>query len=129
MRNFWMIISGAALVVGVSGAVYYFFPKHPVNPDELSTPALQSPQTDSRVLVVPASNPLLTADESQFGEWLPPYCGADIFLQSQPQQHKVDVCVNGTVSRVAAATGVKLARADVLDPRVKARWREVMGAK
>ncbi|MGS0621270.1 hypothetical protein NO430_21750 (plasmid) [Xanthomonas oryzae pv. oryzae] len=126
MRNVWMIVSGLAVVVAIGGAVYYFFPKQSA---ATTSNVPQLPSTDNRVLVVPAGNPLLNADKAQFRQWLPPYCGADIFLQSQPEPHKVDVCVNGTVQRVASATGIKLSRADVLDSRVRAHWREVMGAK
>ncbi|KAF3458076.1 hypothetical protein ACI2T9_23230 [Ralstonia nicotianae] len=128
MRNlYWMLVSGAAVVIAIGGAVYYLFPKQAATNPIPNMP--QAPTTESRVLVVPNGNPLLTADKSQFRQWLPAYCGADIFMQASPEPHKVDVCVNGTISRVAGATGVKLTRADVLDPRVKAHWREVMGAR
>ncbi|SAL00314.1 hypothetical protein AWB81_05873 [Caballeronia arationis] len=130
MRNVWMIVSGIATVVAIGGVVYYFFPKQPAEPvvsDPSSVPPL--PSTGGRVLVVPAGNPLLSANRSQFQQWFPAYCGADMYIQPEPKSHDVDVCVNGIVSRVADATGVKLTRADVTDPRVKAHWREVMGAK
>ncbi len=129
MRNVWMIASGLAVVVAIGGVVYYFFPKQPANPATANEIGPQMPSTNPRVLVMPVGNPLLTADKTQFRQWMPAYCGADLFLQSEPQPHKVDVCVNGTVSRVLKATGVALTRADVLDPRVKTHWREVMGAK
>ncbi|BBU33346.1 hypothetical protein IAG25_34790 [Caballeronia sp. EK] len=126
MRNlYWMLISGAIVAVAVGGAVYYLFPRQP------STGAVpnmqQTPPAEAHVLIVPRENPLLTADKSQFRQLMPPYCGADIFMQANPEPHKVDVCVSGTISRVSSATGVKLTRSDVLDPRVKDHWREVMG--
>jgi hypothetical protein len=126
-RLYWMMVSGAAVVIAIGGAVYYFFPKQPAS-NPISSVS-QAPATESRVIVVPNGNPLLTADKSQFRQWLPPYCGADIFMQAEAQAHKVDVCVNGTITRVAGATGVRLTRSDVLDPRVKQHWREVMGVR
>lgn len=125
-RLYWMLVSAAAVVIAIGGAVYYFFPKQPTS-NPISGP--QPPAKETHVIVVPNSNPLLTADKSQFRQWLPPYCGADVFMQAEPQPHKVDVCVNGTITRVAGATGVKLTRSDVLDPRVKQHWREVMGVR
>ena len=128
MRNLhWMLVSGAAVVIAIGGAVYYFFPKQPA-----SSPGpnmLQPPATEPHVLTVPNQNPLLTADKSQFRQLMPPYCGADIFMQANPEPHKIDVCVSGTIARVTSATGVKLTRSDVLDSRVKAHWREVMGVR
>ncbi|MDS0836430.1 hypothetical protein N5945_13780, partial [Xanthomonas citri pv. punicae] len=59
MRNVWMIISGLTVVVAIGGAVYYFFPKQPA---ATTSNMPQPPSPDSRVLVVPAGNPLLTAD-------------------------------------------------------------------
>lgn len=129
MRS-WMIVSSVATVVAIGGAVYYFFPTQPADPAVSDASIMpQPPSTGSRVLIVPAGNPLLSADRSQFQQWFPAYCGADMFMKPEPKSHDVDVCVNGIVSRVADATGVKLSRADVIDPRVKAHWREVMGAK
>lgn len=129
MRNVWMIVSSVAVVVAIGGTVYYFFPKHPAEPSTTASNVPQVPSGGSRMLVVPVGNPLLSAEKGQFRQWYPSYCGADMYLQAQPDPHKVDVCVNGIVSRVTAATGVKLTRADVLDPRVAMHWREVMGAK
>lgn len=129
MRSVWMVVSGFAMAVAIGGVVYYFLPRPPAEPDAGAFSVPPQPSTGNRVLVLPAGNPLLTADKSQFRQWMPPFCGADMFLQVNPQPHKVDVCVNGTISRIAEATGVTLARADVLDPRVKEHWREVMGAQ
>ena len=128
MRNLhWMLVSGAATVIAIGGATYYFFPKQSASNPESHT--VQTPATEPHVLTVPSQNPLLTADKSQFRQWLPPYCGADIFMQANPEPHKIDVCVSGTITRVTGATGVKLTRSDVLDSRVKAHWREVMGVR
>ncbi|CAL8481734.1 conserved protein of unknown function (plasmid) [Caballeronia sp. S22] len=126
-KLYWMLLSGSAVVIAIGGAIYYFFPKQAASNPIPSVS--QPPATESRVIVVPNGNPLLTADKSQFRQWLPPYCGADVFMQAEPQPHKVDVCVNGTITRVAGATGVKITRSDVLDPRVKQHWREVMGVR
>jgi hypothetical protein len=123
MRSVWMFISSLAVVIAIGATAYYFFPK------QQAIPAGPFPLVDSHLLVLPAGNPLLAADKTQFHRWLPVYCGADMFLESPPQPHAVEVCVNGTISRVFATTGVRLTRADVLDPRVEAHWREVMGRK
>ncbi|MET3148699.1 UNVERIFIED_ORG: hypothetical protein ABIB63_004559 [Xanthomonas axonopodis] len=68
MRNVWMIVSSLAVVVAIGGAVYYFFPKQLA---ATTSNVPQLPSTDNRVLVVPAGNPLLTADANQFGRWVP----------------------------------------------------------
>lgn len=128
MRNVWMIVSSVAVVVAIGGTVYYFFPKQAAGPATSASNVPQLRSDGGRMLAVPAGNPLLSAHKAQFIQWYPPYCGADMYLQAQPSPHKVDVCVNGIVSRVATATGVKLTRTDVLDPRVKTHWREIMGA-
>ena len=79
--------------------------------------------------VVPARNPLLTADKEQLSQWYPSYCGGDMYNSFPPKAYLVNMCVDGIILRVAMATGVKLTRAEVLDPRVEAHFREVVGAK
>lgn len=76
----------------------------------------------------PSANPLLTATINEFNRWLPPYCGPDLYLSNKTKKHTVDVCVEGTIQRVNAATGIALKRAQVLDENVKAHWKKTMGA-
>ncbi|SAL75428.1 hypothetical protein AWB67_04759 [Caballeronia terrestris] len=133
MRNVWMIVSGLATVVAIGGAVYYFFPKQPAEPivsDASNVP--QHPSTGSRVLVVPAGNPLLTADAAQFSRWVSLYpirCGEIVFEKADPKAKNYSFCIAEIRRRVATATGQQLSRDDVLDPRVRVHWREVTGAK
>lgn len=128
MRNVWMLVSGLVVVVAMGRAVYYFFPKPPAEPTE----AQVSPLTDSRVLVVQAGNPLLTADANQFGRWVPSYpirCGEIVFDETDPKAPNFSFCIGEIKKRVTTATGYQLSREDVFDSRVKAHWQEVMGAK
>jgi len=129
MRSFWMLISSLAVVVAIGGAVYYFFPKQPAELAVMPGDVPQWPLTHGRALVLPIGNPLLTADKEQLQQWYPSYCGGDMYNQFPPKAHLVNICVDGIISRVAMATGVKLTRAEVLDPRVEVHFREVMGAK
>ncbi|MBV6885916.1 hypothetical protein Xkhy_21135 [Xanthomonas axonopodis pv. khayae] len=129
MRNVWMIVSGLAVVVAIGGAVYYFFPKQPA---ATTSNVPQLPSTDNRMFVVPAGNPLLHADANQFGRWVPLYpirCGEIVFDTADPKAPNFSFCVGEIKKRVTTATGYQLSREDVLDSRVKAHWREVMGAK
>ncbi|MEN9140400.1 MULTISPECIES: hypothetical protein [Xanthomonas] len=129
MRNVWMIVSSLAVVVAIGGAVYYFFPKQPA---ATTSNVPQLPSTDSRVLVVPAGNPLLAADANQFGRWVPLYpirCGEIVFDKADPRAPNFSFCIGEIKKRVTTATGYQLSRDDVLDSRVKVHWHEVMGAK
>ncbi|MBV6816207.1 hypothetical protein ACE15N_23100 (plasmid) [Xanthomonas campestris pv. passiflorae] len=129
MRNVWMIVSSLAVVVAIGGAVYYFFPKQPA---AITSNVPQLPSTDNRVLVVPAGNPLLTADANQFGRWVPLYpirCGEIVFDKAEPRAPNFSFCIGEIKKRVTTATGYQLSRDDVLDSRVKVHWHEVMGAK
>ena len=87
------------------------------------------PPVDGQVLVVPAGNPLLTADARQFGMWIPVYpirCGEIVFQQADPRARNFSFCVDEIKRRVATATHQHLRRDEVLDPRVQAHWRDVM---
>ncbi|MBO9757360.1 hypothetical protein [Xanthomonas phaseoli] len=129
MRNVWMIVSSLAVVVAIGGAVYYFFPKQLA---ATTSNVPQLPSTDNRVLVVPAGNPLLTADANQFGRWVPLYpirCGEIVFDKADPRAPNFSFCIGEIKKRVTTATGYQLSRDDVLDSRVKVHWRDVMGAK
>lgn len=129
MRNVWMIVSSLAVVVAIGGAVYYFFPKQLA---ATTSNVPQLPSTDNRVLVVPAGNPLLTADANQFGRGGPLYpirCGEIVFDKADPRAPNFSFCIGEIKKRVTTATGYQLSRDDVLDSRVKVHWRDVMGAK
>ncbi|KUF27371.1 hypothetical protein, partial [Xanthomonas phaseoli] len=109
--------------------VYYFFPKQLA---ATTSNVPQLPSTDNRVLVVPAGNPLLTADANQFGRWVPLYpirCGEIVFDKADPRAPNFSFCIGEIKKRVTTATGYQLSRDDVLDSRVKVHWRDVMGAK
>ena len=126
MRNVWMIISGLAVVVAIGGAVYYFFPKQS---DTSNESLLSSPER--QVTVVPNENPLLTADAGLFDRWIPFYpirCDEIVFDKVDPKKN-FSFCIGEIKRRVARATGYQLSNDEVLDPRVNARWHEVMGSK
>ena len=74
------------------------------------------------------TNPLLTATRSQFDRWLPAYCGPDLYLERKVKPHTIEVCIHGTIERVRSNAGVQITKNDVIDPRVKAHWKIVMGA-
>ena len=124
MRN-WMFVSAAAVVVGLGTVVYYIFPSRLISP-ELVVATQSSVVVDAEVI---PKNILLTAEIGEFRQWFPVYCGADMYIEENPKPHKVDVCLNEIISRVQAQTKIKLTRADVLDPAVKAHWRNVMGVR
>ncbi|RWA36998.1 hypothetical protein [Xylella fastidiosa] len=129
MRNVWMIVSGFVVFVAIGGSVYYFFSKKPVtttfNVQEL-------PSIDNHVLKAPTGNPLLTANIGQFDRWVPLYpiqCGEIVFDRADPNALNFSFCIDQIKKRVALGTGYQLSSDDVLDPRVKAHWHEVMRAK
>lgn len=131
MRNILMIVLGFGLMAAVSGAVYCFFPKQPAVSAALMPNAPPSFSPDSHVRIVSAENPLLTADASQFGRWVPMYpirCGQIVFDNGDPQAPNFSFCIDEIRKRVATATGRQLSGDDVLDSRVKAHWHEVMEA-
>ncbi|SAK79337.1 hypothetical protein AWB79_05021 [Caballeronia hypogeia] len=131
MRNLWMIVSGLAVVVAIGGAVYYFFPKQPMNP-EVSSAAPLAPPSGSSVLVVPASNPLLTADKAQLEQWVSLYpirCGEIVFEKVDAKSRNFNFCVGEIRRRVTHDTGTAINREEVLDANVRAHWRSVMGSK
>jgi hypothetical protein len=132
MRNLWMIISGAALVVGVSGAVYYFFPKQQANPLGNSQIVDSNSPTEMRVLVAPPANPLLSADRDQFKQWVPLYpirCGEIVFEKADRTDRNFSFCVGQITRRVAMGTGHETKQEEVTDPGVKTHWNEVMRAR
>jgi hypothetical protein len=132
MRSSWMLISSLAAVVAIGGAVYFFFPKTPANPAAANAVASQLPSTGGQRLIVPAGNPLLTADTSEFGRWVPLYpirCGEIVFETADPKVPNFSFCISEIKKRVADSTGYQLSRGDVLDQRVKAHWHQVLLAK
>jgi len=132
MRNVWMLISGLAAVVAIGGSVYYFFPRQPAELAVMSPDVREWPFTDSRVLVVPAGNPLLTASRGHFDRWVPSYpmrCGKILFENADPKAKHFEFCIREIRDRVAHYTDRQLSREDVLDPRVKVHWKEVMGER
>ncbi|WP_084010144.1 hypothetical protein [Pandoraea oxalativorans] len=132
MRSVWMVVSGFAMAVAIGGAVYYLLPRQSAEPDASAFSVPPQPSNDSRVRVVPADNPLLTASRRQLGRWVPLYpirCGEILFENADPTARNFTFCIGEIRNRVAHYTGASISRNDVLDPRVKAHWQEVMGAK
>jgi len=132
MRNFWMLISSLAVVVAIGGGVYYIFPRQPAELAVMSPGVPQWPSTDSRVLAVPAGNPLLTASRAHFDRWVPFYpirCGKILFEKADPKAKHFAFCIREIRDRVAHYTDRQLSSEDVLDPRVKVHWKEVMGER
>ncbi|WP_075583559.1 hypothetical protein [Caballeronia zhejiangensis] len=133
MRNLhWMLVSGAAVVIAIGGAVYYFFPMQPADQAATLPNETRSPSNDSRMLVVPAGNPLLTADANQFGRWVPSYpirCGEIVFERGNSKAPNFSFCIGEIRKRVTTATGYQLNHDDVVDSRVAAHWHEITGAK
>jgi hypothetical protein len=126
MRNVWMFVTGLAVVVGIGGFVYYHFPKQ-----EADGAPFEKYAMNNRVLVVPAGNPLLTANAVQFNRWFPIYpinCGEVLFKELNPKAYKVSSCINEIATRVKASTGIQLTQEKILDPRVKDQWK-VLGTK
>ncbi|GAB5101357.1 hypothetical protein [Caballeronia sp. HLA56] len=131
-KLYWMLVSGAVVVIAIGGAVYYFFSKPPVDQGANQPTAAQSPSADSRVLVVPAGNPLLTADSKQLNRWVPSYpirCGDIVFGKGNSKVPNFSFCVAEIQKRVTTVTGYQLSRDEVVDARVAVHWREVTGAK
>lgn len=132
MRNVWIFISGLVVVAAIGGAVYYVFSQQPANLAMPDASVPQMPMADTQVLVVPAGNPLLTADREQFDRWVPLYpirCGEILFEKVDTKAQHFAFCIGEIKRRVARATEKQLSREDVLDPGVKAHWHEVMGGK
>src|SRR4051812_19487768 len=126
MRSVWMFISGLAVVIGVGGFVYYYFPQQQVG--ALSSIGNSSGHSASkaRVLIMPADNPLLTASTAQFKGWFPIYpinCGEVLFKESNPKAYRVSSCISEIATRVKASTGIQLKLENILDPRVKDQWK------
>lgn len=108
MRSLWMLVSGLAVLTAAGTAIYFIIP---AGSDR---------------------NPLLTANIGQFDRWVPLYptrCGEILFDKTDPDARRFVFCVDEVRRRVGRATGKQLNREDVLDPRVKERWREVIGKK
>ena len=136
MRNVWAWISGQAVaatvvvvVITIGAGAYYFVSRQWTPPPLPDSGAPQMPPVDGQVLVVPAGNPLLTADARQFGMWIPVYpirCGEILFEKDNTKAQHFAFCIGEIKRRVARATAKQLSREDVLDPRVKAHWHEVM---
>ncbi|GJH13558.1 hypothetical protein CBA19CS11_31990 [Caballeronia novacaledonica] len=131
-KLYWILVSGAAVVIAIGGAVYYFFPAPPADQTSNRSNQTQAPSQDSRMLVIPAGNPLLTADANQFGRWVPSYpirCGEIVFQKATSKVPNYSFCVSEIRKRVTTATGYQLSRDEVIDSRVAAHWREMTGAK
>lgn len=121
MRNVWMIVSGIVIVL-VGGGAYLLVTKQdmPIKSEEVLIPIPEP---------IPAAtgNPLLSANKALLRQYYPPYCGADMYIDNPPNPHKVEVCINGIISRVAKATGVQLTVEDIQNSEVKEHWLKVMG--
>ncbi len=128
MRNVWMIVSGLAIVIVIGGAVYYFFTKRVLNLAEPNASVQQVPLTNTRVFVVPAGNPLLTASRAQLAQWVSLYpirCGEIVFEKVDAKSRNFNFCIGEIRRRVAHDTGTPISREDVLDTNVRVHWREV----
>lgn len=121
MRNVWIFVSGVVVIL-VGGGAYWMISKQdiPLPQEEILAPAPE-------IAPVTTGNPLLTANKTLLRQYYPPYCGADMYIDNSPNPHKVEVCINGIISRVSKATGVKLTAEDIKSPEVKAHWLKVMG--
>lgn len=128
MRNVWIFISSLAIVVAIGGAVYYLFPRAETNARSSSRiPDVSRPE--SQVFVVPAGNPLLTADAHQLRIWIPSYpirCGEIVFEQADQKARNFSFCIAEIKRRIASHTKQEMRREDIFDPRVKAHWHDVM---
>lgn len=124
-----MIAGCAGVTLAVIRTAYYYIPwgnqdAPPPAVVETLPPEMQPPQLQRPEL---PRNPLLVATRDQFLEWMPPYCGADLFAQnSQIKQIRRNSCISGTIDRVESATGRKISPQDVVDPAVRERWRSVV---
>ncbi|WP_250479843.1 MULTISPECIES: hypothetical protein [unclassified Caballeronia] len=131
-KPYWMLVSGAAVVIAIGGTAYYFFQKPTDDQTAKLRNEAQSPSADSRIIAFVAGNPLLTADTNQFGRWVPSYpirCGEVVFQKASSKASNFGFCIAEIRKRVTTATDYQLSREEVLDSRVAARWREVTGAK
>ncbi len=129
MRNLWIYISSLAVVAVVGGAVYDFLSKSQTYVGFQNFSVAQITQVAPSVLVVPAGNPLLTANFGQFERWVPRYpirCGEIVFEKADPKVQHYYFCLSEIQRRVATHTQRDIRRSDVLDPRVRARWHQVM---
>ncbi len=129
MRNVWIYISSLAVVVAVGGAVYYFssMSQTYVGWPNFSVPQIS--QVAPSVRAVPAGNPLLTANFGQFERWVPRYpirCGEIVFERADPKVQNYYFCLSEIKRRVATHAQRDIRLSDVLDPRVRARWQQVM---
>lgn len=129
MHKVWIFVFGLAIVVVIGGAAYFL--KLPAPPEIPNSAVPQIPPAETQVLVVPDGNPLLTADARQFSMWVPSYpirCGKIVFENADLKDRNFSFCVGEIKKRIATGTGHQLGRDDVLDPRVKGHWRDVMGS-
>ena len=129
MRNVWIIISGLAVGVAIGWSVYYFFLKQ----SDTSNVSLLS-SLENYVPVLANENPLLTANVGQLDKWIPFYpiqCGEIVFEKADPKDKELyfSFCIGEIKSRVALETGHQLSNDEILNPRVKAHWHEVMESK
>lgn len=130
MHKAWILVCSLAIIVVIGGAAYFL--QMPAKPEMSKIGTQQQPAADTPMLVVPGANPLLTADTRQLRMWVPSYpirCGEIVFENADPRDQNFSFCVDEIRKRVAAVTGHPLGRGDVLDSRVKAYWRDVMGAR
>jgi hypothetical protein len=132
MRNVWMVGSNLAIVVAICALVYYGFPERPATPAVTASGLPKRQVADGHGLVALADNPLLIANKGQLDRWVPSYpirCGEILFEKSDPKARHFKFCADEIRRRVSRATEHKLGREEVLDPRVRAHWREVMGGQ
>lgn len=125
MRSIWIYLSSAAVLIVIGGTFYHFIPTPSL---DLALPSseLQVPLAEPRVLVLPAGNPLLTADALRLDMWIPSYpipCGEIVLGAGDARARNFSFCLGEIRNRVARHTRQKLSDEDVLDPRVRAHWR------
>ncbi|SEB26328.1 hypothetical protein [Variovorax sp. YR216] len=113
MRRLWTLI--VAFVTGIAtggGAVYI----------------LHAGQT-----IAPPANPLLTANRAEMLRLVPNFfepCGAIVFEDAKTSSpHAKEGCVDQIKTSVWNQSQIRLNDDDVLDPRVRARWLQVVRGK
>lgn len=123
-----VIVGGIGVTLAVIRTAYYYIPWGSENepPAVVETLPPQVQQPPEQRFEYPR-NPLLVATRDQFVEWMPPYCGADLFSPgSEIRQVRRNVCITGTIERVESATGRRITPQDVMDPAVRQHWRSVV---
>lgn len=123
MRNVGIFTVVIAVAV-ISVVIYQMQPAEPVV-EQPPAPTQPAPVTPAK-----EANPLTVATYGQFRMWVtrfPIPCNEIVYAKPEPEHIHYDFCIGIIIDRVAEETNVKLTKADVLDPKAKARWAEVMG--